>query len=156
MNEELKKQVYSLEALYKAKRSDLPQPERIEHNLYEVAGLDGLKNLGQLEDYHFLYIPVSGPEIQNFGTSCGYTDNKVFEKDSVLNFLKKNGVQNIVGLVSNIHEDALHVNRITLDSVVLPLNEKVGEKFSDLIDKHGGSLRCDTINIDGWTIYESE
>jgi len=82
-----------------------------------------------------------------FGTSCGTVGNKAFDRN-VLNFFKTKGVEFIVA-ISNREEPSIYF-------AVIKVNEKDGEKLSDMIAENDGSLRCDTSSIDGWSTFESE
>lgn len=149
---DLKEIVKELSEDYKNRRDKIKDVELLEEDLYTLSGLEK-------DDAHaFLYITIGSPYLQYVGSACGNFGNKVFLNENIVDFLKNKGVESILGILRDpeCEEETYEYSSIPLASIVLPINEEDGLKFEDMVGQAGGSFRCDTSHVKGWTVYESE
>lgn len=94
----------------------------------------------------FTVIEIPLDRLYNFQTACGTENKRPFTED-VIKFLRQRKVKSIFALVNEWLE---------IWAAVVPIGKKDGRHFQDLVYERGGSLRCDSASLKGWTVYESE
>jgi len=137
---------------YKERREDVNEVETLENELYSISGID--KN----SQHAIVLMPFDSEHFDNFGSVCGHVGNKVFSNREIQKFLSEYAHGKwALGIIDEPDLDDTYKNQtIPLSSVALPLIESDGRVFEYLTNREGGSFRCGSSKVDGWTIYESE
>lgn len=144
LEKEPKKIIAELEKSFQDWLKENPDlAEKVKSELIGIYGYDET----EMSDEGMAIIKVPPEELSIFGTFAGRIDNKAFS-GKVLDFLKNKEIEFVVA-ISDKEEP-----KIT--SAIMKINQKDGKKFSKMISENGGSLRCDTSKVKGWSIFESE
>jgi len=136
---------------------EIPSKRALVLDLIMAAGLDFYDKWDQAyihkgqttlaSDRDFALAKISIDQLPFFSTQCGSIPNKPF-KPKVLELLKIHRVNYVVAIIDQ-HEPEII-------SLIAPLKRKAGVRLEDLVCKNNGSLRWDSSQVDGWSVFESE
>jgi len=136
---------------YRANKGSLPEVGVLEDELYSSSGID------RSDPSDILLIPIDSEDLQFVGSACGTVGNKIFSNKSLVSFLKKRGVKELLGIIYDSNADDTYERQaIALNSVALPIVGKDGHIFASLVSKSDGSFRYERSRVSGWSVYESE
>ncbi|MDI6738183.1 MAG: hypothetical protein QME12_06765 [Nanoarchaeota archaeon] len=149
--EDLMSIVEKLSEQYKANRNSIPEAETIEKELHSMSGI------GREMPHSLVMIMLDSPHMAYAGSSCGTSENRVFQSKSLVSFLRNRGVRYVVGIVYEPKDPETYERGfIPLSSVALPIAGRDGHIFQSIVSKSNGSFRYERSRVNGWSVYESE
>jgi len=121
--------------------------ERLKVELLQVAGVSENELVDSNMGFDMSLVKVPVGELSVFGTATGKSGNKAFSGEAV-GFLSSKNVEYIVGVGEN--------NEPIICSAAINISDEDAARLTEIIEQEGGSLRADSSQVSGWSIFECE